>query len=128
MASIDSVVRTLCAALLALFLLTVSPASAEADWSCDGEPLHLEQWSGAVDPSGLPEGIPNTLDSTLPGDGVLISWRGLQLQLPRTNNAGAPSYTDGRWWWRAADPAHPEWKQRRGGIINYDCTATTSSS
>ena len=115
--------RTLCAALLALFLLTVSPASAEADWSCDGEPLHLEQWSGAVDPSGLPEGIPNTLGSTLPGDGVLITWMGSTLQLPRTNNAGTPSYTDGRWWWRAEDPEHPEFFERRGSVLRHRCEA-----
>ena len=55
---------------------------------------------GCCDPTGLPGGIPNTSAGTLPGDGVLIHWRKLTLQLPRTNNAGAPSYTDGRWWWR----------------------------
>ena len=113
--------KTLCAALLAVVLLALPVVPAAADWSCDGEPLHLELWSGAVDPSGLPEGIPNTLGGTLPGDGVLLSWQGTTLQLPRTNNAGTPSYTDGRWWWRAEDPEHPEFFERRGAILRHRC-------
>ena len=63
---------------------------------------------GAVDVSGLTGGIPNSLEGTVPGDGVLVRWRDLELQLPRTNNAGAPSYTDGRWWWRVVDASAPE--------------------
>lgn len=92
-------------------------------WSCDGEPLSIDFTSGAVDLRGLPSDVPNTEGNTAPGDGVLIQWRGQTLQLPRTNNAGTPSYTDGRWWWRALDPEHPEWKERRGRIISYTCTA-----
>ena len=88
---------------------------------CDDDPLELELLRGAVDPIGLPDAIPNTLENTLPGDGVLLSWRGVTLQLPRTNNAGTPSYTDGRWWWREDDPDHPEFFERRGTIIRYSC-------
>lgn len=65
--------------------------------------------------------IPNMADGTVPGDVVLLQWRGLTLQLPRTNNAGAPSYTDGRWWWQVEDPEHPDFRQRRGAIVSYSC-------
>ena len=106
--------------LLALLLL-VLPPSALADWCCDGDRLSLETISGGVDVRGLTGGIPNTSNGTLPGDGILLHWRGMTLQLPRTNNSGIPSYTDGRWWWRAADPDHPEFKQRRGEIVRYVC-------
>ena len=66
--------------------------------------------------------IPNSSQGTVPGDVILLSWRGVTLQLPRTNNAGAPSYTDGRWWWQVEDPDHPDFRQRRGTIVSYDCT------
>lgn len=114
--------------LMLVAMLLGSPLSASAatpttsTWICDGEPLTLIPTAGSVDINGLPDSVPNIEAGTVPGDGVLISWRGKALQLPRTNNAGSPSYTDGRWWWRAADPDHPEWKQRRGGIITYTCT------
>ena len=112
------------AALLSLILLTLVwfwPLPVAADWSCDGDPLSVATVAGAVDPTGLPGGIPNTSAGTLPGDGVLIRWRGLTLQLPRTNNAGPPSYTDGRWWWRVEDLLKPEFLERRGSIVSYDC-------
>lgn len=115
--------------LMVVVLLLGPPLSASASsatpstWLCDGDPLTLIPTPGAVDVSGLSDSVPNIESGTVPGDGVLISWRGTTHQLPRTNNAGTPSYTDGRWWWRAADPDHPEWKQRRGGIITYTCTA-----
>ena len=102
-------------------------SSEPSQWLCDGDPLSLTPIAGAVDFNGLASTIPNVESGTVPGDGVVIEWRGQRLQLPRTNNAGAPSYTDGRWWWRAADPAHPEWKQRRGGIISYACTVASSA-
>ena len=111
------------AALLSVILLTLVwfwPLPVAADWRCDGDPLSVETVAGAVDPTGLPGGIPNTSAGTLPGDGVLIRWRGLTLQLPRTNNAGPPSYTDGRWWWRVEDPLPPEFLQRRGSIVADD--------
>ena len=91
--------------------------SAGASYRCDGDLLHLSYGTGAVD---APD-IPNLLAGTAPGAFVLIDWRGLHLQLPRTNNAGAPSYSDGRWWWRAANPQQPELRQRRGVLISYAC-------
>ena len=107
--------------VFAALLLLVLVVPARADWLCDGDPLSIKLIPGAVDTSGLPDGIPNSAAGTLPGDGILISWRGVTLQLPRTNNAGAPSYTDGRWWWRAEDPEHPEFKERRGQVTSYRC-------
>ena len=77
--------------------LWVSTLPASADWICDGDQLSIEITRGAVDVSGLTGGIPNSLEGTVPGDGILVRWRDLELQLPRTNNAGEPSYTDGRW-------------------------------
>ena len=92
-----------------------------ADWLCDGDRLSVETIQGAVDIQGLNGGIPNSSNGTNPGDGILLRWRGLTLQLPRTNNAGVPSYTDGRWWWRAQNLEQPEFKQRRGSVVNYSC-------
>lgn len=112
----------LIAALLAgLVLLAPLQVQAAAEWLCDGDSLQVQRIRGAVDASGLPDAIPNTLEDTLPGDGVLLSWRDVTLQLPRTNNAGVPSYTDGRWWWREEDPDYPEFLERRGQIIRHDC-------
>ena len=100
-------------------LLFASPVSA--DWLCDGDRLSIERRSGAVDPTGLSNGVPNSADGTLPGDTLLVRWRGVVLQLPRTNNAGPPSYTDGRWWWRVVDIGQPEFRERRGGVVSYRC-------
>ena len=102
--------------LLILWALPVS-----ADWLCDGDRLQLERVAGAVDVRGLAGGIPNSSDGTLPGDGILLSWRGTTLQLPRTNNAGPPSYTDGRWWWREPVGEAPEFLERRGDVIEHAC-------
>ncbi len=104
------------ALLLILWALPVS-----ADWLCDGDRLQLERVAGAVDVRGLAGGIPNSSDGTLPGDGILLSWRGTTLQLPRTNNAGPPSYTDGRWWWREPVGEAPEFLERRGDVIEHAC-------
>ena len=106
--------------LILSMLVCLLTAPAAAYWSCDVDQLRVETVAGAVDPTGLPGGISNTSAGTLPGDGVLIRWRGLTLQLPRTNNAGPPSYTDGRWWWRVEDPLRPEFLQRRGSIVADD--------
>jgi hypothetical protein len=84
---------------------------------CEGEPLEAQVFAGAVD---APD-IPNTAAGTPPGAYVVLAWRGQRLQLPRTNNAGAPSYTDGRWWWSPVDPEHPQFRQRRGGVQTYAC-------
>ena len=98
-----------------------APQPSWADWICEGDRLSVEITRGAVDLTGLAEGIPNTLEGTLPGDGVLLRWRDVELQLPRTNNAGAPSYTDGRWWWRVVDQSAPEFWERRGTVIRHQC-------
>ena len=109
--------------ILALGGAACASTEMEAPWSCDGEPLSVRLTSGAVDLRGLPSNVPNTEGNTAPGDGVLIKWREQTLQLPRTNNAGPPSYTDGRWWWRVLTPGQAEWKERRGQIISYTCQA-----
>jgi hypothetical protein len=102
------------AALLCLLLL---PLAALADsqpqeiaYRCDGEPLIAQVNNGAVDAFD----IPNVAAGTVPGAFVVLQWREITLQLPRTNNAGAPSFTDGKWWWSLEDPAHPRFQLRRG--------------
>ncbi|WP_369803105.1 hypothetical protein [Synechococcus sp. MW101C3] len=110
-------------AVLALVLLpllqTPAPALAASPeaYRCDGDPLLALADNGAVDAIG----IPNTAAGTVPGAFVVLRWRGVTLQLPRTNNAGAPSYTDGKWWWSLEDPAAPRFQQRQGGVISYAC-------
>ena len=98
---------------------TAAGASAPATtaYRCEGDPLIAEVHQGAVDAPG----IPNSDGGTVPGAFLVLRWRGLQLQLPRTNNAGTPSYTDGRWWWQASDPDHPEFAERRGGVTQFTC-------
>ncbi|WP_411876218.1 hypothetical protein [Vulcanococcus limneticus] len=120
------------AALLSLItalLLGLAPLAAQAamplalpvlegaPYRCDGEPLVALYDNGAVDAAD----IPNTSAGTVPGAVVVLQWRDQTLALPRTNNAGPPSYTDGRWWWSPADPDHPQFKQRRGAIVSYAC-------
>jgi hypothetical protein len=90
-----------------------------AHYVCESEPLIAEVHIGAVDAPG----IPNTAAGTVPGAFIVLQWRGVSLQLPRTNNAGIPSYSDGRWWWQALDPGHPDFAQRRGDWENYSCAA-----
>ena len=108
--------------------MLLSPLAVSADWLCDGDRLSIERLPGAVDPGGLQQPLPNSADGTLPGDSLLLRWRGVVLQLPRTNNAGTPSYTDGRWWWRVVDPEHPEFRQRRGEVIRYACELVEGDS
>jgi len=87
---------------------------------CEGDPLLAEVHTGAVDALG----IPNAAAGTVPGAFIVLRWRGVSLQLPRTNNAGTPSYSDGRWWWQALDPQHPDFAQRRGDWEAYRCDAS----
>ena len=118
---LNSVAKGLGLALFLLCWLLVVPQPSWADWMCEGDRLSVEITQGAVDLTGLKQGIPNTSEGTLPGDGVVLRWRDLELQLPRTNNAGSPSYTDGRWWWRVVDASAPEFWERRGSVIRYQC-------
>jgi hypothetical protein len=107
---------------LTLQLMLAIPSPVSADWICEGDRLSVETIDLGREAMGaLADSIPNTAKGTVPGDGILIHWRGVTLQLPRTNNAGVPSYTDGRWWWRAEDPDHPDFRQRRGAIETYSC-------
>ncbi|MFM9100839.1 MAG: hypothetical protein ACKOPS_05685 [Cyanobium sp.] len=104
--------------LLAVPAGAAGPGPLQRDrYLCDGDPLLAEVYAGAVDATD----IPNSVAGTVPGAYVVLQWRGLSLQLPRTNNAGAPSYTDGRWWWSPADPQAPEFMQRRASITTYAC-------
>ena len=114
--------------LLSLVMVVVAlvvlpwPASAEGPPSgeqfvCDGDPLVALANNGAVDATG----IPNQSAGTVPGAFIVLRWRGVTLQLPRTNNAGVPSYSDGRWRWSAEDLNHPTFQQRRSDVEQYVC-------
>ena len=78
---------------------------------CDGEPLEALLVKGGMDDPTIPD--PSTAPVPV-GGFVVLQWRGLSLQLPRTNNAGPASFTDGKWWWSLEDPAHPRFRLRRG--------------
>ena len=93
---------------------------APQEYRCGGDPLLAEVHAGTVDAPG----IPNATGGTVPGAFIVLRWRGVSLQLPRTNNAGTPSYSDGRWWWQALDPQHPDFAQRRGDWEAYRCDAS----
>jgi hypothetical protein len=126
---VTSFLALLQSSLLALVLAVALPllpappawaAAAAADvqrYVCAGEPLQASVYRGAVDAPA----IPNSDGGTVPGGFIVLEWRGVRLQLPRTNNAGVPSYTDGRWWWQAADPAQPTFAERRGGVTTIPC-------
>jgi hypothetical protein len=103
--------------LLAGALYAAPPAQAAERYLCEGELLVAEVHSGAVDAPG----IPNSSSGTVPGAFIVLRWRGVSLQLPRTNNAGTASYSDGRWWWQSEDPEHPMFAQRRGDWERYGC-------
>ncbi|MEB3105493.1 MAG: hypothetical protein VKN17_06915 [Cyanobacteriota bacterium] len=113
-------------ALVILFCLLLLPVAALADrqpepiaYRCDGEPLTALVNNGAVDAFD----IPNVAGGTVPGAFVVLQWRNITLQLPRTNHAGAPSFTDGKWWWSPEDPSHPIFQLRRGlgEIQSFSC-------
>lgn len=92
-------------------------------YRCAGLPLTATLHGGAVDDPS----IPNRSGGTLPGAFVQLQWQQagepIALQLPRTNNAGPPSFTDGKWWWSIEDPDHPRFRLRRGGgdIEDFVC-------
>ena len=119
--------------LLSLVLVVLMLLSAPAAWGasaagasaavtqrylCDGDALEATLHNGAVDASE----IPNSEGGTVPGAFIVLQWRGVNLQLPRTNNAGIPSYTDGRWWWQAVDPDRPDFREHRGSFKTYACS------
>jgi hypothetical protein len=121
-------------ACLGLLLLALVAAPAQAAgpagtapvaeaFRCDGVPLTATLHGGAVDDPA----IPNRSGGTLPGAFVQLQWQRagelIALQLPRTNNAGAPRFTDGKWWWSLEDPQHPRFRLRQGtgAIDDFAC-------
>jgi hypothetical protein len=101
----------------ALALALAEAESGAQHYLCDGEPLLAEIHNGAVDAID----IPSSSAGTVPGAFVVLQWRGISLQLPRSNNAGEPSYTDGRWWWSSPAPDQIEFEQLRGTVHSYSC-------
>jgi hypothetical protein len=115
------VIRLLSLVVALLMLLAAPAAWATAvpeRYLCDGDALEVTLHTGAVDASK----IPNSEGGTVPGAFIVLRWRGLSLQLPRTNNAGIPSFTDGRWWWQAVDPDRPDFREHRGTFKTYACS------
>jgi predicted NAD/FAD-dependent oxidoreductase len=126
--SAQALAGRLLALVLLLGLALGSPATAAAatttvSYRCDGDLLLATSDNGAVDAPA----IPNSVAGTVPGATVLLEWRGLRLQLPRTNNAGPPSYTDGIWWWSLEDPQQPRFLHRRGAIESFSCQAVPAA-
>ncbi len=112
--------RRFCAIAIGLLLtlwccLGGAPAWADTvassqHYRCDEATIIATLHSGAVDDAT----VPNSSAGTLPGAFVVLQGPGLSLQLPRTNNAGPPSFTDGKWWWSLEDRDHPRLLRRRG--------------
>jgi len=111
--------------LLVGFMLWLGqPAHADTTletlhYRCNDIPLAATLHTGAVD---LPT-APNTVDGLPPGSFVVLNWQEQQLQLPRTNNAGALSFTDGKWWWSLEDPEQPSFRLRLGvgQVQDFSC-------
>ena len=110
--------------LVGCMLWLSQPAHADTTletlyYRCDDSPLAATLHTGAVD---LPT-APNTVDGLAPGSFVVLNWQEQQLQLPRTNNAGAPSFTDGKWWWSLEDPEQPSFRLRLGvgQVQDFSC-------
>lgn len=117
--------------------ITTPAAARQFQYLCDGEPLLAHYDNGAVDAPGIPNSVPLAPPSpggtalasgspgptaiTVPGAFVLLRWGELSLQLPRTNVAGAPSYSDGRWLWSLDDPQQPRFLERRGSVRSHSC-------
>lgn len=112
-------------ALLAAAPLPAAAAAAPASerFRCDGVPLTATLYGGAVDDPT----IPNSSAGTLPGAFVQLQWQlageSIALQMPRTNNAGPPSFSDGKWWWSLEDARHPRFRLRQGSgaIEEFAC-------
>lgn len=97
-------------------------AQAAEAYICDGDPLTALLEKGPMDDPAIPD--PSAAPVPV-GGGVVLRWRGLNLQLPRTNNAGQASFSDGKWWWSLEDPAHPRFRLRRplGETEDFTCDA-----
>jgi len=94
-------------------------------YRCDGDPLTALLVKGPMDDPSIPD--PSTAPVPV-GGSVVLAWRGLSLQLPRTNNAGPASFSDGKWWWSLEDPTHPRFRLRRplGDIQDFACELAAS--
>ena len=115
--------------LLSLVIL-LDPFSVPAAWAlntptaqsyrCDGEPLTALLVRGAMDEPSIPD--PSTAPVPI-GGYVVLQWQDLSLQLPRTNNAGPASFSDGKWWWSLEDQDHPRFRLRGGlgDIQDFAC-------
>jgi hypothetical protein len=102
---------------LPLALLLPGPGPAWADstlppqsYLCEGDPLIAELERGPMDDPSIPD--PSAAPVPV-GGWVVLRWRELSLQLPRTNNAGEASFSDGKWWWSLEDPTHPRFRLRQ---------------
>jgi hypothetical protein len=75
---------------------------------------------GAMDEATLPD--PSTAPVPI-GGYVVLQWQDQSLQLPRTNNAGPASFTDGRWWWSLEDQDHPRFRLHSGfgNVQDFAC-------
>ena len=107
------------------------PAPAQAadaftpqPYLCDGDPLTALLVKGPLDEPAIPD--PSNAPVPI-GGSVVLRWRGVNLQLPRTNNAGEASFSDGKWWWSLEDPAHPRFRLRQplGEAREFACEAAT---
>ncbi len=110
---------------LALLLPDAAPARADnalppRAYVCDGDPLLAELVRGPMDDPSIPD--PSAAPVPV-GGWVVLRWRELSLQLPRTNNAGQASFSDGKWWWSLEDPARPRFRLRQplGDPLEFAC-------
>jgi hypothetical protein len=114
--------RFIVSLLAALYLggsfVSAAWAAPLEQYLCAGDPLVAELHAGAVDAVG----IPNTSGGTAPGAFIVLRWRELSLQLPRSNSSGTPSYSDGKWFWSAADPDHPIFNLLVGSREEFSCS------
>ena len=95
-------------------------------YRCDGEALTAQLERGAMDEATLPD--PSAAPVPI-GGYVVLKWRDLNLQLPRTNNAGPASFSDGKWWWSLEDQAHPRFRLRQGlgNVRDFACERVSPS-
>ena len=111
--------------VVSLWLAWPNPARGDSGpsphaYRCDGDPLTALLVKGPMDDPSIPD--PSSAPVPI-GGSVVLAWRGLNLQLPRTNNAGSASFSDGKWWWSLEDPTHPRFRLRRpfGDIQEFAC-------
>ncbi|WP_338442630.1 hypothetical protein VZG28_06675 [Synechococcus elongatus IITB4] len=97
-------------------------ARTEVTYVCADAPLVALYDNGPVDDPR----VNNQLAGTLPGAFVVLRWRDLNLQLPRTNIEGAPSYSDNKWFWSLSDPDHPTFFVKVGDRQDFPCDRTDS--